>query len=295
MKRDRHVGNRFYGRDGLIRRVWILIFLPVILVAFQNCGSDFTPLNGSSKAGWASIYCETDLKLPFASGYHEFLKNQCSSCHTESGSGKGTFASSDLDVAYGAFLIATPEKVRFYALNKDHASGFTGGHNAESVDQAQSTWDAAVEVCKSSMDPSGGDFDGVLTQPKRIDVLWPNPKNKYSTLTWNLDTELSDSPRDFGGAKLSIQVIRTDDGTGTQLYYLKAPSLTTGSKPIRIVGLRVRINDDTQVLATTFSRIEEEVPPAQNDVLLSAGTMVVEYPADASDELTLLIDILEPL
>ena len=269
----------------------------VFTVAFQNCGSDFVAKDGvltsaSTAASTAppteGIACD---KAAFESSYHTFLKTNCSGCHTPGGPGAGAFGSPDNDVAFNAFVLATTAKINDRAVNPAHAPGITGPAKQAAITSAMDSWTKSDGACKNStlpQTPVGPPT--IATTDLQID------KTKTDqTLLWNLNTDAAPTSGGFGTATLSIRVQSTPTTTGTVLYLLSVPQVTTGAVAVHVKSINVRLNGVDQTLFTTFSRLDVTVPAntSKSNLSTATGEFEVTAPGATNDKLSLTFGALD--
>lgn len=269
------------------RILGLVALTAMTLVGYQNCGNDFAATSARlSSYGVGSGTCESELIEPFKNSFQPLLTTNCRACHVPGGLGKGAFASPDASIAFQDFLFASADKIAFNATSASHAPGITGPTLQSQVDVAKQTWDTAVADCKSGVD--GLDSGSGATVPKPMEATTAN-----KTITWNLDTELASGAGAYGGAKFSIQVRMATNASGVTTYYLTNPTVTTGTSALQIGQLTVSINGQAQPLATTFSRLDAEVPANTSNSRLSASTMIIESPVKPTDTLKISFGILK--
>lgn len=305
---------------GALRCTTMIIAAGVLVIGYQNCGTDFTPSsltsaslnssgggdssntpgggngngnnngNGGGNGGGNSGGCTEDqLKAAFSTSYQLLLSSTstCKACHIAGGAGKGAFASADTTEGYNAFKLVDINKINSYVVLASHAAGFSGPQNQAALDTAKTNWNNSVAACSaSSTPPPSGTPPTGLQAVTTAKVIAATTTNK--TISWNLNNELAVGSGNYGGATISIRIrTQTDATTGLKTYYLTSPTLTTGTSPITLTGIMVRINNTTITLATTFSRVTTQAPPATTNRVLSTATMLFEYNVQATDTLAL--------
>lgn len=251
-------------------RLRLAIASGVLLLAFQNCGSDFVVRGGGSFS--SSSVCEASLEADFSSSYHSLLKTKCASCHTGAGPGNGAFANSNSSVAFSAFLLATSAKIDTYAQNTSHASGYTGSQNASAIAIASQSWAAAAASCKNG--PSSVPTRGVVLNSKSIPA-------QGADVSWNLDSDVKVSTVATGGASLIVNVVRSTSANGTTVLYLSNLRLKGGTKSVSASGAMPMLDGQVQSLGSTYSRVSGTAAAGQTTVL-SAATLILESPISAN-------------
>jgi len=297
-----------------LRCATLMVAAGVLVIGYQNCGTDFTPrsltsvsLNssggggpsntpndgnnnggGGNGGGGATGSCtEEQLRTAFSTSYHLLLSSTstCKACHIAGGAGKGAFASADATEGYNAFKLVDINKLNSYVVLASHATGFSGPQNQAALDTAKTNWNNSVTACAGNAGPTPPPSAGLraVTAAKAIAATTTN-----KTISWNLDNELAVGSGNYGGATISIRIrTQTDATTGLKTYYLTSPTLTTVTSPITLTGIMVKINNTTMTLATTFSRVTTQAPAATANSVLSTATMLFEYNVQTTDTLAL--------
>lgn len=278
----------------LVRSAGIALLTAACVLSYQNCGSDFSAKDVDHLSASGEL-CEAALSATFATSYHPVLSTTCHACHVPGGAGKGVFASKDVGLAFKDFRFATAEKISENAVNPSHAPGVSGPALETKITQAQNEWDAAVAACKSGspIDSNEDPIELVSTQGKLVQATTQN-----KTITWDLDKETlypeGQSPKAFAGAKLALNIRTETNAAGVKVYYISNLNITTATAAVRIGQIRVAMNDKIVSVGTTYSRLDVEVPVNTRSQVLSASTMIFEYDVAATDQISLIIGVLEP-
>jgi len=222
------------------------------LVGYQNCGNDFVASNSVNFSSISSSECGATLQAAFQQSFQPFLSMKCVACHVPNGVGKGAFASTDLGVAFSAFLLDTPSSVETRALDPHHAPGITGVANQSAIASATAIWNSAQAACSDPKIASSA----LVTVDKPI-----HGTATVQTITFNLDTDLVGSAMNYGGAKFSVGIQEITNVSGDTLYYFTNPTLKAGTAAIHVGKMMVRLNGVNQPLMTTWTQLNFNVLP----------------------------------
>lgn len=271
-----------------VKRWSVLGALSFTLVfAYQNCGSDFVVKDsldlGSITA--SGLSCELDA---FNRTYKPFL-TKCQGCHVPGGVGSGAFSSSNLQVAYDAFLLATTTKIDERSVNQNHAPGITGPVNQTQIDAIRPQFDNAIAACNQGPSNPQPPTPSVISSPKDIVA-----NQATQTLTWNLATDVPGVS--IPGASLSFTVASATQASGAVLYTISNPRLTTTTAGVNLDSIMFRINGTELPLVTTYSRVSRTVPANQANVQLSTAAAAFETAAPGAmpNRLSISFGSLEP-
>lgn len=272
---------------GFGHRLLIGLVTASCIILYQNCGTDFVPLDDSALAGLGKFVCGSNLEQTYAKTYHTFVVQNCAACH--GGSQSPRFALSDPKLAYDEFLLTTQSTFRSYALNPSHGGAAGGPENEAAVDRAEANFNS----CK----PTGGGGGG-LTITARTQPL---PLNATATLTVrlynNLDGQLQLGSTALGGAQLDVQV-RVNTTVNPPAYVIARPRLQTGTSAIRVKGMHVLINGVRIPTATAFTGIDRTLPAGTTlaNGTLATASAVFEYPGaqPTTDTVQFEFEILAP-
>ena len=225
------------------------------LVGYQNCGNDFVASNSVNISSVSQSECGATLQAAFQQSFQPFLSTTCHACHVPGGAGKGAFASTDLSVAFNAFMLDTPNAVKARALEPSHAPGITGVANQSAIASATAIWNSAQAAC-------GGTGGGPKVSNTWVTVDKPiHGSATIQTITFNLDTDIAGSSTSYGGAKFSVGIQEVTNVSGDTLYYFTNPTLKAGTAPIHIGKMTVRLNGVNQPLMTTWTQLNFNVLP----------------------------------
>lgn len=263
----------------------IVIALSMLLLL--GCGSDFAlreDLDMGSVSG-LGLACELNA---FATTYKPFL-TKCAGCHVPGGTGAGAFSSSNIGVAYDAFLLASTTKIDERSTNQNHAPGITGPQNQAAIDGLRPQFDNAIASCSQGPTPGDPSTPAITSAAKDIVTA-----QATQTLTWNLASDLNG--RAITGATFSITVRSTTQASGAILYTVSQPRITTTSQGVHVVGLMFSINGNDLPLVTTFSRVDQTVNANQTNAAISNASAAFETPAPGAtpNRLSLSFKTIEP-
>lgn len=272
---------------GFGQRLAIGLSSAVCIVLFQNCGTDFVPLDSSALSGLGKFICGSTLEETYAKTYQKFSQQNCASCH--GGAQAPRFALGDPTLAYAEFAKTTQTNFRTYALNPSHGGAAGGPEHQEAVASAESNFNS----CK----PGGGDGGGeavitVRTQPLPLTAVAALQTRVYN----NLAGQLQIGSTNLGAAQLDFQV-RIDSAVNPPAYVIARPRLQTGISAIRVKTIYVMINGVRIPTATAFMSIDRTV--AANTTLangvLASGSAIFQYPGavPATDTVQFEFEILE--
>ncbi len=256
-----------------------------LLLGYQNCGSDFAMQEGLDLGSVTEQGLNCELNA-FKTTYYGFL-GKCKACHVPGGTGSGAFSSSNPQVAYDAFLLATTTKIDERSVNQNHAPGITGPVNQATIDGLRPQFDNALATCSQSPNPGGTPVPvAVLSAEKAI-----NAAQTTQTLTWNLASEVSGTS--VTGATFTIIVQSATTPGGTILYTISQPRITTTGRGVRIGQMMFKFNGNDLPLVTTYSRLDQTIAVNQTNISLSNAAAAFEAPATPS-RIAISFGLLEP-
>ncbi len=270
---------------GFGQRLAIGLSSAVCILLFQNCGTDFVPLDDPTLSGLGKFVCGSTLEETYGKTYLKFGQASCVSCH--GGTQAPRFAIDDPALAYAEFVKTTPTNFRTYALNPSHG-GAAGGPEHEA---AVATAETNFKSCK----PGGGGGDvaiTVRTQPLQLTATAALQTRIFN----NLSGQLQLGPTNLGAAQLDFQV-RVDTAVNPPAYVIARPRLQTGISAIRVKSIYVMINGVRIPTATAFISIDRTI--AINTTLangvLASGSAIFEYPGavPATDTVQFEFEILQ--
>jgi hypothetical protein len=264
-------GNKTGGASrGFGQRLAIGLSSAVCILLFQNCGTDFVPLDDAALSGLGKFVCGSTLQETYGKTYQKFAQQNCVSCHGGAQSPK--FALADPALAYSEFIKTTQSNFRTYALNPSHGGAAGGPEHEAEVAKSETNFNS----CKSD----GGDGDGgvvitVRTQPLPLTATAALQVRIFN----NLSGQLQLGSTNIGAAQLDFQV-RVDTTINPPAYIIARPRLQTGTLPLRVKSMFVMINGVRIPTATAFMSIDRTL--AANTTLangtLATGSAIFEYP-----------------
>lgn len=256
---------------GFAQRLLIGLASATCIIFYQNCGTDFVPLDEAALSGLGKFVCGSTLEATYAKTYHPFVVQNCAGCH--GGAQAPRFALSDSSLAYNDFLLTTQSTFRTYALNPSHGGAAGGPKNEEAVTLAESNYNS----CK----PTGGGDDGeshvitARTQPLALNATAALQVRLFN----NLGGQLQLGNSNLSGAQLDFQV-RIDTTATPPAYVIARPRLQTGAAAIRVKGMYIMINGVRIQTANAFMSLDRTINA--NTTLangtLATGSAIFEYP-----------------
>ncbi len=274
---------------GFAQRLFIGISSAVCILLFQNCGTDFVPMDDSALSGLGKFICGPTLEASFAKTYQKFGQQSCASCH--GGSQAPKFALTDPALAYAEFVKTTQNNFRTYALNPSHGAAAGGPEHTEAINAAESNFNS----CKSGGgDGGGGPVITVRTQPLALTATATLAVRVYN----NLAGQLQIGSTDIGTAQLDFQV-RIDTTVNPPAYIIARPRLQTGTSALRVKSVYLMINGARIPTATAFMSIDKVIPAGTllntAAAVLAPGSAVFEYPGavPATDTVQFEFEILQ--
>lgn len=270
---------------GFGQRLAIGLSSAVCILLFQNCGTDFVPLDNAALSGLGKFVCGSTLEETYAKTYQKFAQQNCVSCH--GGTQAPRFALGDPALAYAEFVKTTQTNFRTYALNPSHGGAAGGPEHEAEVTTSETNFNS----CK----PSGGGGGLVITARTQ-----PLPLTATAALQVrifnNLSGQLQLGSTNIGAAQLDFQV-RVDTTINPPAYVIARPRLQTGTLPLRVRAIYIMINGVRIPTATAFMSIDRTI--AANTTLangtLATGSAIFEYPGavPATDTVQFEFEILQ--
>lgn len=274
----------------------VIAIIGVLPLFYNNCSPSH---DNSEGAGSQSKNGCSDMSELFSRTYHPFVKQHCATCHVPGGLGKGTFADSNLTVAWRSFEVTGFSKVSEYAVNPSHQSPYTGPQHEAEVSQLRETWVKGIEEaernCKDGVPIDETEDKGprIRTKSKGINANFAT--GQAVTLTWGLDRELI---ADDGitlptlpGALFEVKV-SVQDVLGIKSYLISEPRIRGSSVDIAVKSIRFTVNGKSLSGNLTFNAVNEAIRAGTN-VLLSAGTNVAPIKVSYSDVIAVSFGSLE--
>lgn len=242
--------------------------------------------------------CEQDLRNLYSRGWHDFLKTNCATCHSN-GPGKGRFANADLNTAYEDFMQIGYTKVSSNAVSPTHNPPYSGVHNTEIVNTLKLEWLTGIkENAQCTGDSSALPVETLAEKIslKTTDMnLGLAADGDKKVLTWTINSDLtrtkgSEASPDIPGGKISITVTRLKNASGATYYDFSLPTLYGASVDTHVQGIFINMNGFLLRYPTTFSYVDKSIRKgSENDIngLLSIGTLVAPKVVLTSDFISL--------
>lgn len=278
-------------RTGFAKRILGLIGLAVLVLSYQNCGTDFVSLESQELAAMGKFICAESPQTTFELSYYPFFRSQCATCHA--GSTPVNFANPEISSAYLEFKKTSLSRIMANGTNSNHGNGAGGEKQLAALTTIQE------DYVSCTGDPGGGTSNVTTARTKPVVLA---ATGSYRTLTFNLDSDLELGQNSFNGAKLYLQV-QIQGTAGTTAYFVARPSLETAAIPVHIKTIRILINGTWVGNATTFYNIDKVVPvnsvgisgttPTGN-LAVSSGPVQWPNAAPTTDTIQLEFELLEP-
>lgn len=278
----------------------IVASFAVMVLFFNNCkGKTEGALNldemaaGSASDGQGSgatgTLCEQDIKNLYARGWHEFLKTNCTVCHSN-GPGKGRFAAADLNVAFEEFQAVGYVKVGNNAVNTAHNPPYSGVQHTQVVNEMKVEWQKGLQ------DYAACTGDGsVIPQESQIEKISLKTVAKAlgtandgvpTPITFDLNTEISrvagtEALPSVPGARFTIYVTRLKNAGGFTYYSFSSPKIHGATVDVQVEGIFINLNGFLLNYPTTFSYVNKGVRSGSTNTgvgdvsgLISTGSLV---------------------
>lgn len=282
-------------------KVWI--GLSLLIFSYNNCGmqsgSDSNSAGPTTEAiASTGDLCEDDLLKLFSSGYHKFLKENCSICHAQ-GPGKGRFANADVKIAIQDFNEVGVTKVSTNATSTTHNPPYSGAQHIQVINELKLEWQKGQEdyvTCEGvGSVVSNIPVEDLITYELKAQTVPALNFDEEKEMTWVVNQDLSringtgDLPN-FPGALVSIKISRHKTGGGDEYYSLRAPTFYSSQVDAHIKGMHVKINGMLLKVPTTFKYVDRDIRAlSKNDAtgLLTTGALVIPGITSAADRITL--------
>jgi hypothetical protein len=234
----------------------------VTTLAFNNCAK-VTPESlqnlSVDNPETMSEDCESALFLKFKSGYHGFLQEKCATCHSGYGPGIGSFASSDLNMAFDSFQYLGYQKLTSQALDEGHRPPNTGSANSTALTPLRADWEAALQDYNSCNEAKGVTVS--KTSFKLIEMPSPRDlvaytKTDFTTLKWDVETQ-SDRPEIVAYAQLDVRAIKQNGSfVGYEFKNAALQLKYTATKAFRLQRMKITLNGEPIDFITTYVSVD---------------------------------------
>jgi hypothetical protein len=242
----------------IARRLKIILGLMTLTLLYQNCGSEFRT-NGQDILA-SSLSCAPTMGL-FKSTFYPFVAQNCVSCHTSSGPGKGAFASADASVAFNAFILMdktnSGAKIASYATNAGHASPYTGPQNNAAVTPILTTWNAAT-TCGAS-----GIAGQIATSQKQMNLTTAGPYGSASekVMSWDLSNEVNGvSSTGTLQIKVYVEQHALNATSVNYNYFFLNPTIIGNTSNIHVKAMQIYINGHLADTVTAYNNANVILP-----------------------------------
>jgi hypothetical protein len=291
----------------------------VLVLFFNNCkgksdgtlqldSSSFSNSTENQGSGATGTKCEQDIKNLYARGWQQFLKTNCTTCHSN-GPGKGRFANADLETAYNEFQQAGYTKVARNAVNSSHNPPYTGVQHIQKANELKLEWlkglqDFAKCTGDASYIPEALQIEKITLKTKTPKVIGAADDGVAIPITFDLNTDLirtngTDPLPSLPGGKFTIYVTRLKNAGGFSYYTFSSPKIHNATVDSYIEGIFININGLLLNYPTTFSFVKQNIRRGTtNDNmgdlsgLISTGSLVAPKVILPTDTLTIsFIDI----
>lgn len=263
----------------MLKRLYPALLLLLVLSAFQNCDmkSSHSEYNSFSSKGCVGVVGEAYKKT-----YYDTFRTNCTSCHEAGGVAGRPFASANFSEAVASFMSVGRAKIEGNATNPGHKPPNTGPQHQALVTASQTIWAAAEAL---SSDCFMGDAVRTIEKKLPANVYTTTPGNTaaWPTVTYDLRTELTDSPFQFPiNLQVTVEIRRFRVNNVDMGYEVKNPRARVNGvdateryqiKDIRIVKNGALMND-----FTFFSEIDRVFTGATDYLLLNSGNFAAVTP-----------------
>lgn len=296
-------------------------FVLVMLLQFNNCSkyqppdmssaSTSEPSNSSSSSSGLTKtgdLCEDTIRLLFADGYYQFVRQNCTQCHATDSS-RPQFASPDVNWAYQVFQARGYQKVSSNAVSPSHQPPATGTQHTQVINELKLKWQQGVgeyNECKGlptetvSVDPK--DILTVQTADKKIGKLAVNAE---LVLSWDLTKELSvlkpniTVPNLGKTSSFQIKVTHRKNAAGQDYYTFHDPIVYNNATDVKIKTIYVKLNSRLIMYPSTFKYTNKDIyasstTTGENIGLLSTGGLVALGMVSEFDFVNVAFETLEP-
>lgn len=288
-------------KNSMRSTIWkstVVAAIAVMVLFFNNCkGKSEGALNldeaavGASGGGSGATgtLCEQDIKNLYARGWQEFLKTNCSTCHSN-GPGKGRFASADLNIGFDEFQAVGYVKIASNAVNPSHNAPYSGVQHTQVVNEMKVEWQKGLQ------DYAACTGDGsVIPQESQIEKISLRTSAKAvgtandgvpTPITFDLNTELTrvkgtDLLASVPGARFTIYVTRLKNAGGFTYYSFSSPKIHGSTVDVQLEGIFINLNGFLLNYPTTFSYVNKGIRGGSTNTgvgdvsgLISTGSLV---------------------
>ena len=303
----------FINRASVRPLLTIAALFALLSVTYTNCGDAFPARNfaeelGSNSGGGGPTGgtqlgkdCLTDKEL-FKQTFWGFATTNCKSCHVPGGMGKGAFASSNIDEAFSAFKLIPVTKVVENATGS-HQSPFTGPQHVAAINSMVTSVQTNQSICaqvnqpknpSASPSPSPTPLvlddsppaDAVVTEDRILPLL-----STEQTIAYDFGPGgdiVKNGSASFASVGFELKVTykakgQAASGRTIYEYQVRLPSIRPGNVNIHVDAIYVVLNGKEIRTATTYSRLNRDVPAGSAFVPLATGAaMIFEYEAEAA-------------
>lgn len=300
------------------KRTWNLMFawlaLGTLTLSYNNCAmkaevapgdENKTESSSVSTPSSGEDLCEDDLLRVFANGYHKFLKENCSVCHS-TGPGKGRFANADAKIALEDFSQIGYSKVSTNATSSTHNPPYSGPQHIQTVNDLKFGWQKGQEDfarCKGSVDlpPSSVPVEDLITYELKAQVVPVMNFNEEKEMTWIVNQDLfridgTNELPNLPNAKVSLKIAKHKTGGNDEYYTLRAPTLWDSQVDAHIKGLHAKINGVLLKNPTTFKFVDRDIRAgSKNDAsgVITTGALVIPGKTFDVDKISIVIEDLK--
>jgi len=288
----------------------VVAAIAVMALFFNNCKGktegamnlDETAAGAAQGSGATGTLCEQDIKNLYARGWHEFLKTNCSICHSN-GPGKGRFAASDLEIAFTEFQNVGYVKVSSNAVNPTHNPPYSGVQHTQVVNEMKVEWqkglqDYAACTGDSTVIPQESQIEKISLRSV-AKVLGTANDGVPTPITFDLNTEITrvkgtDPLASVPGAKFTIYVTRLKNAGGFTYYSFSSPKVHGSTVDVQVEGIFISLNGFLLNYPTTFSYVNKGIRGGSTNTgvgdvsgLISTGSLVAPKVILPTDTVTI--------
>lgn len=254
--------------------------------------------SATSPTGATGTLCEQEIKNLYARGWQKFLVTNCQSCHA-SGPGKGSFANTDLNLAFSQFEQVGYTKVSANAINANHNPPYSGIQHTQVVNDLKLEWSKGLQdyaqcTGTSTYVPQATQAEKITLKTNVQTIGLANDGDK-KVLTWTINSDLTRTKGEaplpnISGGKFSLTVSRHKNGGGFTYYTFSSPTLHGASVDTRIEGIFINLNGLLLNYPTTFSYVDKSIRSGSgNDLsgLISTGALVTPKVVTPTDQVSI--------
>lgn len=282
----------------LMRVILTILSIAIVAFAFANCGSSemFTTHRGGRVTG--QKICADDLKATFSRTYYPFLRSNCSSCHQH----ENSHASADFTTAFSAFMSKGTEVIDTRATNPHGDNGLDSPTMRSQINAFKSDWingETRYENCIA-----GESFDPTKAMTLRLaDRFMDNIESTrtandvWTKMSWDLSTEpVLTSAQGLlkGSFTIEVRYLMNNGVVEGLLFRNPTISLLAGQDSVKLSGIGVRLNGNSNPYFSTYRTLDQTVPVGPSTLALAPNSNPAMAPdSSASSVMRVGIELLQ--